>query len=271
MNKVDRCIFCGSADSDIKFRVDGFNIVKCRGCGLSYLQNPLPVTSDSDTYHTYYESSGQYDYSPDSPQQAIRELWEINEQRIAMIRGYKSGGKLLDIGSGRGHFLYHAKRAGFDVMGMEISSLASGFCESEYDIKVHVHNVEEEMNPGDRYDIITMWHVLEHFMDPEQVLRNVRTHLSENGVLFVEVPNVQSLKFLLSSGSGKWVGGNHPRHHRYFFTRRTLAMLIEKAGFGSVQVYRAPYRLGRDSRIKSFSKKLLKSLDLDSFINIIAK
>ncbi|MEE4310502.1 MAG: class I SAM-dependent methyltransferase [candidate division KSB1 bacterium] len=271
MNNVDRCILCGSTDSSIKFRVDGFIIVKCRGCGLNYLQNPLPVTGDSDTYHTYYESSGRYDYSPDSPQQAVKDLWEINEQRIAMIRGYKSGGKLLDIGSGRGYFLQHAKCTGFDVAGVEISSLAAGFCEREYDIKVHVRNVERGLELDDRYDIITMWHVLEHFMDPGQVLRNVRSRLTENGVFFIEVPNVRSLKFLLSSKPGKWVGGNHPRHHRYFFSGRTLSMLVRKSGFESTEIQRTPYSLGRDSRIKSLSKKLLKTLNLDSFVNIIAK
>ena len=254
----------------MKLTVDTFKIVKCKNCGLVYLQNPRRLENDLTTYNNYFQQSPIKPYEKKSPNLAMKTLWQINEQRLQWIRKIKLKGSILDVGSGRGYFLYHASLQGYQVEGIEISPLAAQYCEKYYSIRTIVRNIENRINTHRRYDIVTMWHVLEHFTNPLSVLINLKTLLADNGVLFIEVPNVNSLKFILSPKNKKWKGGNHPRHHRFFFSAQSLSNLLFIAGFDNIIKMKTAYHLSHQHKIQSWIKQGLKLLNLDSFVNVYA-
>lgn len=268
---MTQCIICGSNVSKIKRLVDSFKIVQCSQCGLEYLQNPLPAENDLKTYENYFQNSPISAYHPETTSLAMKTLWQLNDQRIQWIKTMKPKGSLLDIGSGRGYFLYHASLSGYRVEGIEISSSAADYCEQHFGITTHRQDITTEGDHLAHYDVITLWHVLEHLTNPLIVLQSLKSKLAADGVLFIEVPNIHSLKFVLAPKSKKWIGGNHPRHHRFFFSAKTLTLVLQKAGFTDIKMMRSAYQLSRHPKIQSLIKQGLKFLNLDSFINVCAR
>jgi len=263
------CPSCGKHSSRLKYKVDDFRIVSCKECGFVYLDNPLGLADEPQNYEAYFNSAILDEYGPDSHDNNIKQAWLINEQRLDLIRTFNRGGKLLDVGCGRGFFLHHARQYGFKVRGLEISRLAARFASENYDLRIHICNLDEEMPPEERFDLVTMWHVLEHFQNPRSALEKIYAMLRPGGRLFIEVPNLRSLKFQLSPAAKKWRGGNHPKYHRSFFTRETLAALLNAAGFSSPKALHIAYATSANRSMRVL-KKMLNFVYRDSFLDITA-
>lgn len=265
-----KCKLCGEIRSKLKYQVDGFDLVQCANCGLISLRNPLSLADEHDLYDDYYKISFSQDYHRNSAEPGLKTLWEINEQRVQMIKTIMTGRKLLDVGSGQGFFLYHAQQHGFSVTGIDVSSRAIEFCKQAFRINVQLQNINQDFHLDEKFEIITMWHILEHVSDPLVFLKQIRRLLSPQGRLIIEVPNINSLKFRLASPQHRWVGGNHPRHHKYFFSWKTLRHFLKKAGYDSVEKINLNYDLSKHSLPKRFAKKFLKHVNLDSFLDVQA-
>ena len=268
--EISTCNLCQGKKSKLKYQVDGFNVVQCIDCGLVYLKNPLPIADEPELYNNYYNIRFGKDYHQNSDEPGLRTLWEINNERIKLIKSVRFQGKLLDIGSGQGFFLFHAKQEGFSVTGIDVSSQVVKFCEQTFQIKVYFQNVNQHFSLDEQFDIITLWHILEHLSDPLEFLKKIQNNLTPRGILIIEVPNIKSLKFLLASDPNRWIGGNHPRHHKFFFSLKTLSSILQKAGYSPVKRLNLNYDLSKNSLPKKFVKKLLKRMDMDSFIDVMA-
>ena len=116
--------------------------------------------------------------------------------------------------------------------------------------------------------MITMWHVLEHFCTPLEIILQVRELLSERGIIFIEVPNLHSLKFILSKN--KWIGGNSPRYHRSFFEPKTMRLCLRNAGMQEITRLRLSYPIPGMNKAYHFCKRPLSLLGLDSFLVYVA-
>lgn len=143
--------------------------------------------------------------------------------RLEKIRPYLSGSmRILDVGSGGGEFAYLLKTLGHDVTAVEPNRGYAGYSARQYGFEVTRAFVGDVALAGQCYDLITVWHVLEHTEDPGAVLRQLGAALRRNGALVVEVPNVEATC-------------QSPRHtfheaHLYSFNGATLERLAAKAG-----------------------------------------
>lgn len=263
------CPLCHSPHSRLKYFVDAFRIVKCLDCGFVYLDNPFQIKDEQQNYEDYFHSAKLAEYNEISKDENIKQARNINEQRLRLIGKYSPGEKMLDVGCGRGFFLHHAQEKGFHGEGVEISRLAAQYASEHYNLTVHICNLEQELNVDGNFDVITLWHVLEHFQNPRLVLENIRQLLNPGGRIFIEVPNLNSLKFQLSSRKNKWRGGNHPKYHRSFFTRETLDRMLETAGFSTIQNVHMIYN-ARSSSALYLIKKILNAVRRDSFLDVTA-
>ena len=127
-----------------------------------------------------------------------------------------------------------------------------------------------DLNFEQQFDVITMWHLLEHLSDPAAALFHAKKCLKPGGYMIIEVPNIHSLKFLLSSDQNRWIGGNHPRYHRHFFSYKTLKRLLTKTGFSQVNQLPLTYVISNFSWLKKRTKRVFNRIHLDSFITVIA-
>jgi putative addiction module CopG family antidote len=111
---------------------------------------------------------------------------------------------VLDIGCGSGFYLAALREAGWDGEGIEPGETAAQFARKHCGLPVHNSNAEEALAAcrDGSFDLVTMWHVLEHLPDPAKVLAEVRRILRPGGTLMLEVPNFSSIWSVLFFGAG---------------------------------------------------------------------
>lgn len=265
--QIRPCPGCGTAEFYIAFDEPPFRIVRCRKCSLVFLGNPPP---EEALYEEYYSSEEprEDEYRIGSQNPRMRELFAINAQRIKRIHRLKPDGSLLDIGCGRGYFLRTATELGYRTYGIDVSEKAVAYAGRVFDVRADVRSMENLLETGEQFDVITLWHVLEHFVDPFAALRQIRQLLRPDGLCIVEVPNVRSMKFLLSRT--KWEGGNHPLYHRTFFSAKTLQAALEDSGFSDVRRMRWSYDAPGMKRPYWYLKHGLNWIAMDAFLDVVA-
>jgi len=155
----------------------------------------------------------------------------------------------------------------YDVYGIDVSNKALSLARDEFKLNVQQKSLDDLIKENRNFDIITLWHVLEHFVNPMDELKQVKALLSNDGMCFIEVPNFNSIKFKLSRN--KWKGGNHPLYHRTFFTSKTLRETIQESGFSAIKRISVSYKLPYKSFLFNGSKKMFNLFAMDAFLDYV--
>jgi len=223
-----------------KFRksTDKFNIVRCRKCGLVYI-NPRPALEEivkfyPDTYSWKETISADSFFT-----KFIRKLEKLYRFHLLNYEARKvlkntglSSGKLLDVGCGTGDRLQVFREKGFDTFGVEFSSSAR-YAKEQLKLNVFEGDLFAAHFTDDSFDIVTMYNVLEHLHDPAEMLREARRILKKEGFLIIQVPNIDSLQFKLFKN--KWIAIDVPRH-LYYFNPDMIKSYLTKQGFEMIKI-----------------------------------
>jgi SAM-dependent methyltransferase len=213
-------------------RVSGqdFGYYRCGGCGLVFI-DPLPTDLE-----TFYE--GGYQPVPESIDE-LRKIARKERYRLLPIME-KAGGDLLEIGPWIGLFSINAKDAGFKVDAIEMSREASDFLQEKVGINVtSTNDVRAALAATEkRYDVITLWHSLEHLIEPWAVLEIAAKRLKPGGILLVAIPNIASAQ--AETLRGRWLHLDAPRH-LYFWPPNDLARLVSRFGLEAIDVTTKDY------------------------------
>ncbi len=208
-----------------------FQVMKCVGCGLVYAA-PRPTPEELQTFYssTYFTRDHQtnlgYANYREVAELNARRTWKQFHKYVPLERVVRR--KLLDAGCATGGFLAEAKAAGWDCLGVELSDHAVEIARHEFGLDVvHGDLNANELAPGS-FGLITMWHVLEHLIDPAAALVRARELLLPGGMLFIELPNWNSLGRVAKGPAWKQL---KPPEHINFFTPRSLASTATRAGF----------------------------------------
>ncbi len=155
--------------------------------------------------------------------------------RLAIVRRYKSGGRLLDVGTADAEFMRHAAAAGFDVVGTEVSETAASIAAERgfHVVRGSLHGAD--LPPGS-FDVVTFWHVFEHLNDPRETLAKARDLLAPNGVLALAVPNETSAIFMTQLGAERFRtlaedAARGDELHLLHFTPSTFKRTLAAVGF----------------------------------------
>lgn len=268
LETLESCPSCGhqSYKSYIKCRdftvtKEEFQIVKCDSCSLLFT-NPRPA---AEHLGKYYESEEYISHTNTATNiigliyKAVRTI--ALRSKVKLINKASNKGSLLDYGCGTGHFLAQASKDGWQVTGIEPSASAREHL--DHNIKNKVHNSLTKLKDDDSYNIITLWHVLEHISDLKQTLNLLIDKLAEDGKLMVAVPNPNSYDAKLYQSY--WAAYDVPRH-LYHFTQNSLAQLlnnlnlqidyIQPMKFDAfyVSLLSEKYKNGSSNYLKSFIK-----------------
>jgi 2-polyprenyl-3-methyl-5-hydroxy-6-metoxy-1,4-benzoquinol methylase len=211
-------------------------VVRCLRCGLVYL-NPRPSPDRIGIY-----------YPPNYQASMLNLLARGKTNFIArlgfgMVRRRRTpsskGARLLDVGCSNGAYLAAMREKGWDVEGVEFDRAAVEYARHSRNLKVTQGDVENALSelPGNSFDVVTLWHVLEHTFDPAAALKQIHRVLKPGGTLMLEVPNFGSP--LASLFKKYWFPMDVPRH-LYQFTPATLKMMLAKAGFHRFRVKGVP-------------------------------
>lgn len=189
-----------------------FTLDACSSCRCLFL-NPMPA--DGEIASFYPE---QYWWNAAAKPGVLKKLESIYRKialrdHVAFIMkaaGNRSGLDLLDVGCGSGTLLGLLKQRGFRTTGVDFSTEAAKVAEAENGVRVVVGSLEGAAFPQESFDVVTLFHVMEHVPNPREVLAEVFRILKPSGSVVLQVPNIDSWQFKFFGS--KWYGLDIPRH-----------------------------------------------------------
>ena len=245
------CNLCGSDNTKIIQKAESpFSVVRCKNCGLAYV-NPQPTPEIIARY--YYE-----DYYREWIEKQLPKRTYMWKKRLEGLKKYRGEGKLLDVGCGLGLFIKLAQDEGFETYGTEISEYASNYAKNTLGMNIFRGNLGEAKIASSSFDIITLWHTLEHLPDPKGTLFEINRISKKNGLLIVAVPNLNNfiLRFLYLLGRGKRLklfSVKAKELHLHYFSTQTIVLMLKETGYKVLKV-------DMDLAAVTFSKKILNYL-----------
>jgi SAM-dependent methyltransferase len=208
-----------------------FSIVRCSGCTLLYV-NPRP---DTESLPAYYAAEGYDPFVSSGNAASLKTTAYRFVRRFTMRRkaarvaaGLPKGGRALDVGCATGEMIVQLKLRGFDAYGVEPNPAAAEFARSTLGLTVWSGSIGDVPAHAGPFDLITLWHVLEHVPDLNRALKQLHGMLTASGRLAIAVPNPLSLDAKVYGST--WVAWDAPRH-LYDFEPAVLTALLETSGF----------------------------------------
>lgn len=234
-NDLTDCPICGSDNiNKVLDVVDHFSskevfpIFDCLQCTFRFT-NHFPTENDIGKY---YDSPDYISHS-DTKKGFINKLYHaarkyMLHKKVRLVKNSirEQPARLLDIGCGTGYFLHAAKEQGFEVSGIEKEKGARDYAITQFGLNVkdeeHLWGIDEAS-----FDVVTLWHVLEHLEKINESIQKIGNILTENGVAVIAVPNHRS--YDASFYNDRWAAYDVPRH-LWHFTPKTIEKLLARHG-----------------------------------------
>ncbi len=208
-------IYLRTMDYNRKISQEVFSYNFCPSCKLIFLS---PIPKELGRYYT-----AEYYPVPRSYEQLEKEAQQ-DRYKITIIRQFVSKGRLLEIGPSYGKFALLAKQAGFEVEALERDKSCCNFLQDIIGIKaIHSDNPEESLRNAKPYDVIVLWHVLEHLPNPWRTLEILAEKLRPGSFLIIATPNPDAIQF--KTLGRFWTHIDAPRH----LSLVPLSLLQERA------------------------------------------
>lgn len=238
------CPFCRTKNPRVRYQYDNCAIVKCQKCGLMWLhprpeQNQIYEIYNDMTYYSNEEffsddRSKIYGYVDYLAERLNKQYWykRIIEKTKKKLQKSKDMDGLnpswLDVGCGLGFLMDMAFDLGFRVSGVEFSQSAIRYINSKYTFPVY-YGMLSEIEFTEKYDVISMFDVIEHLLDPISDLKKMRTMITDDGFLLIQTMDSESL---VSRLLGKKLEDfRRIREHLYFFSRDSLKSILDDCGW----------------------------------------
>lgn len=227
------CPHCGSGDlrnfsanahdetEDVRI-----GIYACPACDFAW-QWPWPRSAESSS--EYFAS--EYESAADGSYFDTERRTEIAAQQLAYVADTVGGpARLLDIGGGDGAFGEAVAAAGWDVTGVDPAMPAHKIGDGNPHF---VRGFADDLPASEKFNVVTMWDVIEHLEDPQAVLQSAADRLLPGGYLFVETGNYQSAG-RIETGEDWWC---YQSDHRWYFTPPVLRRMMADAGLDDMHVH----------------------------------
>lgn len=238
MNKltINACPLCGGTHlkrvmtcTDFYASGEQFDVFSCEDCGFTFTQD-VPVEAEIGRY---YETPDYISHS-DTKKGAMNVLYHRvrkymlgKKARLVAKESHRKSGRLLDIGTGTGYFAATMAQRGWKVEAIEKNEQARAFAKQHFGLEVMNEEALQELEPGS-FDVITLWHVMEHLEHLDRTWERLYELLSDRGKLIVAVPNCSS--YDAEKYREYWAAYDVPRH-LWHFTPVTIQQWASKHGF----------------------------------------
>ena len=235
----NKCPWCSSEKAQINLWLkdefltkEDFHICQCLSCGLLYTM-PRPT---KEKIGAYYKSEEYYSHQENKKgfipriYEAVKKVNLKTKYKLA-TKGMETG-KMLDIGCGVGDYIHFAEEHGWKCMGVEPSEEAKTIAQKR--IKGKIINSEELENiPDETFDVITMWHVLEHIDDLKWQLTQLQRLVKKDGRIVIAVPNYKS--YDAQYYKELWAAYDVPRHLNHF-SKPTIVKIFNSSGLKLMKI-----------------------------------
>ena len=212
--KQDSPLYFQSKDYNRHITQETFDHYCCPQCKLIFIA-PIPANLAD-----YYPET--YHFSPKSPED-LETGSEPERYKIKIIQRFSARGRLLEIGPSHGSFTYLAKKAGYEVEAIEMNARCCQFLNEVVGVNaIHSNDPIEALRHAEPYDVIALWHVIEHLSNPWPTLDAICASLKSGGILVLATPSPDVFQFHLMGRY--WPHLDAPRH----LTLIPMKLLAEK-------------------------------------------
>lgn len=221
------CSICGAPstpaltarDRNRRLSTETFSYHRCTRCRTLQL---VPVPEDLDRFYP----PEYYAVPPDRAQ--LVAVAGPERYKLEIIRRFVAGGRLMEVGPAVGSFLVVMQEAGFDTRAIEMDARAAEFLRSELSVPVHETDDPVSALAGDDpYDVIAMWHVIEHVPNPSELLTAAASALRPGGIIALAAPNPDAAQF--RALRSRWTHVDAPRH-LYLIPHQVLTEIARGCG-----------------------------------------
>lgn len=245
-------MICQNEKSEIILETKGYQLYKCSSCKIIFVHKNKKENLDSQkVYENYYKKETASRFGS-IVELVVKTFRFVRAYKVSILGpNYKS---ILDIGSGRGWMLYFLKKY-FKykrTVGTQIADNAYTFSKEKLGLEIYNKDLLE-LPLKDKFDVITILHVLEHVKNPEKYVEKIYELLNKNGSLFIEVPNYNAWTRKLIK---KYWLALDLKHHLIFFTPISLIVLLQKYNF-------------KIKKIRTFSLEYSTFTSTQSFVSLI--
>ncbi|MFA5104896.1 MAG: class I SAM-dependent methyltransferase [Candidatus Margulisiibacteriota bacterium] len=223
---------------------EDIDVFYCGDCGLGFLND----TRTEDEIKEYYAKQYRREYKPKIKASSdAKDLFDnyapFQHERLRLIAPFLGKNKkLLEIGCSAGMFLYNVKNKVKEAVGMDFDVSSAAFAQKKCGCKVYTKKLEDTPLKKKYFDVICAFQVLEHVKEPLKFLLEVKEYLKDDGVLFVEVPNLRDI--LVSTYDLPFHHGFYfHAAHALYFTKKSLQKLMRKAGFSGSYHFTQDYNI----------------------------
>lgn len=223
--RVDHCIVC---DSDREFELWAPAIHRCVVCSLTVCLDPPTADQIEQIYsESYFRGEEYFDYL--EVNRGIKRSLDRRRQEILPL--IENRGRMLEIGCAYGYFL-DACRNDFDhVVGIDISRDAVAHARETLGLDAQVGDLVSASFPERWADAVCMWDTIEHLTDPSGYLTEALRILKPGGKLFLTTGDLGSAVARIRGRKWRQI---HPNTHYFYFSRDTMARLLNRLGFDAV-------------------------------------
>jgi SAM-dependent methyltransferase len=198
---------------------------RCELCGLVFLW-PIP---QEEELASYYKTDYREDYSdPNVEERFLLDLDEARTRVRRLLPLLKKSTRLLEIGAGSGAFLDAVRPYVGEVVGVEPDEQSRRWASRKLGLDLFA--APGQLGIGEKYDLVVLFHVLEHVRDPVNFLSGLVDNLDDNGRLVIEVPNVDDALVAMYDIPA-YLDFYYQKAHLFYFSVKTLALALEKVGY----------------------------------------
>ncbi len=231
MNIIN-CRICGSPNKKLLFKKYGFDIVKCGNCNLVYSDFCPTRKFLKDYYTRNYFIGGNKKLGYDDYAKEEQSLRLTARKRIELLK-LKSGGTVLDVGCAYGFFLSEMPES-WNKYGLEISKFAcTKAIDNNPDADIRNEIITPAIFANKKFDLITLWDVVEHLDNPKEVISIAYNKLKKGGKIVISTGDVDSLFSKIQRSNWHLYT---PPQHLSFFSPTTIRKLLRSTGFRKVSV-----------------------------------
>jgi SAM-dependent methyltransferase len=229
------CVICSpGSEAEIFLQAHSgghlFSYLRCQQCGLVFL-SPRPNGNEILRFYEpgyYGENTQKFRFAIEIPR-----LFFARKRVRRVQTFFARPGNALDIGCGQGTFLRLLQEEGWECRGTELTEESAARA-SRRGFSVSVGEFDPAAFPAHSFDLISLWHVLEHLRNPRQTLGSLPGLLKGGGIVAISTPNMDSLQ--AEVGKEKWFHLDPPRH-LYLFSPHTLGRIMDSLGFRLLKIY----------------------------------
>jgi 2-polyprenyl-3-methyl-5-hydroxy-6-metoxy-1,4-benzoquinol methylase len=242
---VKNCPVCSSLKfnkiltaNDYLVSGESFEIMECEKCTLRFT-SPIPSNIEIDNYYIsddYISHTGKGNSILNQVYRIVQYFTLWSKKKKVINFSQKKSGTILDIGCGTGKLLKVMKQSGWEINGVETNDSAREI--AEINTGSVILNQADFFESNKKYDVITLWHSLEHLNTLTRFLEKILLSLNANGVVMIAVPNYNS--YDAEYYKQDWAAYDVPRH-LYHFSPEAMVKLMEEFNFKLIQSKQLPF------------------------------